>query len=367
MAHKPRNLFKRFMMVFTVLIMLAYLLVCLVPFLASGDWWFIAMLGLGFPLLAVLLILFTIGWALARSKWVFACLAALLLGWQQLSVIVKLRSGSDFSIAKDGETLRVMSWNVSRWDELNKRKKGGSSFRQQMLDVIQMQGADVLCIQEFFESYDPRFTGPNIPVIMNMGYPYFYFFPTSKMNQDKMQFGLCIFSRYPIVDSAQFRNGAGEHGEGFCYVDIKANASTYRIFTTHLESAGLGRRDYESPGEVKASRKVLSKIRHSYEVRNTQADGLRQEMDKSPHPVILCGDLNDVPNSYVYFKTKGGLRDAFLVKGAGLGRTFRHVSPTLRIDYIFADKGFRVEQFGRVEVKYSDHFPILADLHFSGK
>jgi hypothetical protein len=173
MVRKPRNLFRRFIIVLTVLVVLVYLLVCLVPFLASGEWWFIAMLGLGFPFIAIVLIIFTIGWALARSKWLFVCLGALLLGWQQLSVIVRLRSSGEFSIAKDAETLRVMSWNVSRWDELNKRKKGGSSYRQQMLDVIQMQGADVLCIQEFFESYDPRFTGPNIPAIMNMGYPRF--------------------------------------------------------------------------------------------------------------------------------------------------------------------------------------------------
>jgi endonuclease/exonuclease/phosphatase family metal-dependent hydrolase len=76
------------------------------------------------------------------------------------------------------------------------------------------------------------------------------------------------------------------------------------------------------------------------------------------------GDLNDVPNSYTYFTIKGDMQDAFLRKGFGIGRTFSALSPTLRIDYIFADREFKVKQFNRLVRNYSDHYMIVADMKY---
>jgi endonuclease/exonuclease/phosphatase family metal-dependent hydrolase len=69
-----------------------------------------------------------------------------------------------------------------------------------------------------------------------------------------------------------------------------------------------------------------------------------------------------VPNSYSYETIGGGLQNAFVEKGYGVARTFTTISPTLRIDNIFADKKFTVVQFTRVKKLLSDHFPILTDL-----
>jgi endonuclease/exonuclease/phosphatase family metal-dependent hydrolase len=76
----------------------------------------------------------------------------------------------------------------------------------------------------------------------------------------------------------------------------------------------------------------------------------------------VCGDLNDVPNSYAYHTIGSGLKNAFAEKGVWLGRTFSGIAPTLRIDNIFVDKRFDVEQYIRIKKKLSDHFPILADM-----
>ena len=56
------------------------------------------------------------------------------------------------------------------------------------------------------------------------------------------------------------------------------------------------------------------------------------------------------------------MQDAFLKKGFGIGRTFAALSPTLRIDYIFADKHFTIKQFKRVVKKLSDHYMLVADV-----
>jgi endonuclease/exonuclease/phosphatase family metal-dependent hydrolase len=106
-------------------------------------------------------------------------------------------------------------------------------------------------------------------------------------------------------------------------------------------------------------------LKSGYFFRGQQSDIVRRELDKSPFPVVICGDFNDIPNSYTYSTIKGDMQDAFLEKGAGIGRTYRNLAPTLRIDYIFVDKKFKVQQVKRVLEPYSDHYPVVADVEFS--
>jgi len=60
-----------------------------------------------------------------------------------------------------------------------------------------------------------------------------------------------------------------------------------------------------------------------------------------------------------------GMQDAFLKKGFGIGRTFTGLSPTLRIDYIFADDHFKVKQFNRIVKNLSDHYMLVADVELN--
>ena len=114
--------------------------------------------------------------------------------------------------------------------------------------------------------------------------------------------------------------------------------------------------------DLEKSKNLLSKFKKGFLKRQLQADTVRAAIDESPYPVIVCGAFNDVPNSSPYDKIGNGLQDAFVKKGIGMGRTFSGIAPTLRIDHIFVDKRFAVEQFIRIPKKLSDHFPIIADI-----
>jgi endonuclease/exonuclease/phosphatase family metal-dependent hydrolase len=159
------------------------------------------------------------------------------------------------------------------------------------------------------------------------------------------------------------------------YGDIKLNNDTIRIYTTHLQSIQFGKKDYDRIGRItngedsmiSNSRSILGKIRKGFSRRALQADMARELMTVSPHPSILCADLNDVPDSYTYFTVRNNMQDAFLKKGFGVGRTFTGLSPTLRIDYIFADPKFQIMQFNRVTRKLSDHYMLVADIKLKNK
>jgi endonuclease/exonuclease/phosphatase family metal-dependent hydrolase len=237
-----------------------------------------------------------------------------------------------------------------------------------MMELIAQQDADIFCMQEFFHSNDSAWY-PNLTYIRShFNYPYYYY--SHDNDGDNHYIGTIIFSRYPIIDSGMVRSPRPSLPEALMHADIKVNDDTIRVFTTHLQSLQLQKSDYEKIDRIKDaegemvsdSRTIFSKLKKGITYRKLQADIVRKVLGDSPYPFLFCGDLNDVPNSYTYFTVKGDLQDAFLKKGFGIGRTFSSLSPTLRIDYLFADDNFRIEQFNRVVKNYSDHYLIMADV-----
>src|SRR5436305_351372 len=147
-----RKLTKRFFIILNIIAVVIFLLACLTAYLSPATYWYIALLGVGFVFITVVVIAFFIFWILFRSRWAFLSLLALAAGWFQIHALFAFHPFSSFNPKKERGTLRVLTWNVSRWDEMNKQKRGGKSYRLKMFDFIKSQDADILCVQEFFES-----------------------------------------------------------------------------------------------------------------------------------------------------------------------------------------------------------------------
>lgn len=368
MANRIRHFTRRFFLLANIGIVILFLLSCLVPLLNPRTWWFISFLGLAFPFLLVIVIFFLIGWlVLLKPKFALISFIALLVGFQSITVFLAFNKPAKFSTTKTPGTLRIVSWNVARFIELKRNHNKGSETRLQMMDLMKQQNADVLCLQEFHTSNDSTYYD-NIKAVQDLGYPYYFF--TFDPDGDNHYYSSIIFSRYPIIDSGRVRYPRPTLPDALIHADIKLGPDTIRLYTTHLQSLQLGKNDYDRIGKIKSaedsmvanSRNILSKIKRGFTNRSLQADLVSEMLGDSPHPVLFCADLNDVPNSYSYFKVRGDLQDAFLKKGSGIGRTFSALSPTLRIDFIFADKTFEILQFNRIVKNYSDHYMLVADL-----
>jgi len=358
-----------------VLTIVLYLGACLVPFVNSGSSWFIAMLGLVFPLLFVVIAGFIFYWIFRRSKWTWVCLAALLLSWKQVSVMFSFHFPKKFNEARSAQTIRVFTWNLSSWGESNRSDGKKTDYEEEMNDVIKKSNADVLCLQEYVYLKDKKKRDSISPALQESGYKYSYFVQTNytyRIYNTTVITGVAIISKYPIADTAHFFYDYDDYAEPIMYADIKVNGRMIRVFSTHLQSVMFDNYQYQILHNLKDPRKasiteskaIAYRLRNAYIKRAGQAELLNKKVKESPYPVIICGDFNDVPNSYSYFTAKGDLQDAFLKKGSGFGKTLRIISPTLRIDYILADKKFDVQQYHKIEVPYSDHYPILADLEF---
>lgn len=372
MLEKTRSLIRFIFILINIGVILLYLSVCLVPFINTGKYWFFAFPGLAFPLIFFALFCFLLLWIFLKSKWFFVSFIVMLLGLQQILAVFSFHLPQKFSAVKQPNTLRIFHWNVESWDDsFDKNKHGEKSDKPEMFDLIKKQNPDVLCFEEYSDLKDINDQKSNTTAIIKIGYPYYVFAPTEKKPNTSQQ-GVIIFSKYPIIHSDTISYGEDTQAEHLIYADIKCGEKTFRIFTTHLQSVRFGNSDYRSLNRLKHahdpgysdSRTIASKLKMGYVHRYEQAKTVKEKIDESPYPVVLTGDFNDVPNSNTYFIIKGKLQDTFLEKGTFIGRTFRFISPTLRIDYILADKYFKVNQFRIIHVPYSDHYPLETDLQF---
>lgn len=368
MASKFRVFTKRFFIYSNIILVLVFLLACLVPYLDPGNWWFISFLGLAFPFLLLLVLLFFLGWLmLMRPRYALISGVAMLIGWNSISVLLSFHTPQKFIEKKEPGHIRVASWNVARFIELRRNTNSGSETRLKMLELLKEQNADILCLQEFHTSTNPDYYN-NIEAVQALGYPYFYF--SYDADGDQHYYSSIIFSRLPIIDSGKVRYPRPSLPEVLLYADLQVGQDTIRVYATHLQSLQFNRHDYERIEKIKSvedsllanSKGILSKLKKGITFRSIQADIVHGVMINTPHPYLLCADLNDVPNSYTYFTVRDDLRDAFLEKGTGIGRTFTALSPTLRIDYILTGHQFGIRQYKRVTRRYSDHFMQVADL-----
>jgi endonuclease/exonuclease/phosphatase family metal-dependent hydrolase len=381
MAFGFRKITKRVFIIIHLITALVFLLACCNAFLNPVHWWFISILGLIFPFLLISIIVFGVFWLLFKSRWALLSLICLVLGFNNIRALIGFNFGKEkkYTKTKPANSLRVMTWNVTWFDEQTKETGFSKTrHRQDMFDFIKEQDADILCFQEYLEPLSPTIPYNNRKELAKIGYPYAITVSDYVGWKNRFHSGVAIFSKHPILDSSRFIYPGPKiyrAAESLIHVDINFNGKIIRVYTTHLQSVLFQPKDYANLHKIKngsdsmytAGKSIVNKLGMGYLFRGQQADIVREKVDSSPYPHILCGDFNDIPNSYTYFHIKGDRQDVFRAAGAGIGRTFRYLSPTLRIDYIMADKRFEVLQYFRYILDYSDHYPVIADLALKDK
>lgn len=360
-----RRVFKSVCLYITLFLSALFLVACLSPYINPSTWWFNGFTGLLVPYLILLLFFACIFWLTFKPVLVWIPLITLCFGWQQIMVVFAWHPGAGFTKKKNAQNLRIVDWNVQSFNGLSKNKETKKLIRNELAESILKMQPDVICLQEFNNSTLSD-NADNLSLFTKK-YPYYFFSKDYQRFNGTYQSGSIIFSRYPILDSGRT---AYPIAESLIYVDILKGYDTIRIFTTHLQSFKFKKEDYDDIEKIKeqdeetvtASMNLFRKMKLAFSRRGNQSDIVRTERDKSNYPTIICGDFNDVPNSYTYFNIKGNWQDAFLNKGFGLGRSFVSLAPTLRIDYILADNNFTIKQFDMVDEDLSDHVMLITDL-----
>jgi endonuclease/exonuclease/phosphatase family metal-dependent hydrolase len=100
--------------------------------------------------------------------------------------------------------------------------------------------------------------------------------------------------------------------------------------------------------------------------RSRDAEELADLVRALREPVIIGGDLNELPDGRAVGFLSDRFWDAWLLGGDVAGATFPAGDPTARIDYLFVSEGVRVERVlvpsSELVRTASDHRPVVAEL-----
>ncbi len=257
--------------------------------------------------------------------------------------------------------LSILTWNTHQMGQYRKPKENA------VLQYLLEQDADVICLQEVDVYKRSEFlTLAEVKQVLGAKYPYSYI-DFSVYNR-RRQFGNMVWSRYPLINKKTVDYEIRANLSSRC--DVVVGADTFRLIVNHLESNRFSSTDISISDSIKYEdlRHSAQRLSHKWNAasrrRHEQARAVRQEMDNSPYPLIVVGDLNDVGLSYTYYTISKGLHDAWLETSWGKwGSTFNLKGPLgVRIDYIFCQTPLIPICCTVKKTTGSDHSPVEAIL-----
>lgn len=321
------------------------------PFIRPTDWWPAAFLSLIIPIFLFINFILVIYSIKEKSLLGAIPLLTLIIGYRFIIGIISL----NFSNPPPKESISVLSYNVRLFN--NYLKKRGTSTKD-MISWTSNNEADIKCIQEFFnDSESNEFN--SLKKIRKKNF--FYFFAPYRAKKYKRT-GMAILSKFPIINTGTVYFKKGSNNQ-IIYSDIVANNDTFRVYNIHLQSMSMEVDSLFNPQKEGILEEVwilLKKYKKGTQTRTFQVSKLLEHIEKSPFKSIVCGDLNDVPVSFVYQSIKGKMKNAYEEAGGGLGLTYRSFLP-LRIDNHFSHPLIKIVNYKvHKDIKYSDHYPVSA-------
>jgi len=299
------------------------------------------------PYLFVINALWVVFWLCFVRKAFLISLAAILLRMGFIPQYVQLGGSSEVAV-DDASVLRVMTFNVHGFrgpDDTLSADSGAARF----VALLHREQPDVLSLEEF--TVPRRYA--LLDTLQAMGYRYRH------GARDRMA-GVVLFSKYPVTPVAG-------GGPGKVYTDIEWRQHTLRFVSVHLnsyrftsnETLNLSSFNYNDT----SARSIFYKMRETIAWHEREwRDDLQPMIVSSPYPVVVAGDFNDTPASYIYQQMSKLLNDAFVKQGRGFCTTYHGQVPSFRIDHIFCSDSFYVQAYRCIASDISDHYPVMAVL-----
>jgi endonuclease/exonuclease/phosphatase family metal-dependent hydrolase len=356
-GRQGKNVFFGLTSRFLMLVVAVLLLVSYLSFLVNpAKLWLVSLLGLSFlPLLATNA--FLLVWAVIRRSKAFVIpLLAILPCVFFLGRYVQFASEDEPK--PDDADLKVVSYNIGRFSLSD--KQSGVAGRQQCVDSVfaylKNQDADIICLQEFYLSKEnvKSYIRKHLP-----GYHVDYYLFEGRWGS----FGNVTLSRIPVVGKGKIK--FEESANLAIYTDYEIHGRRFRVYNCHFESYNIS-----LPGIIRgilrADKAVVSdtgsKMKRSITRRPKQVDKVFSDIEKCPVESFVCGDFNDNPMSYSYFRMTRGRKDSFREAGHGFGATFARLWPLLRIDYILLPDRFKALTHETPRLNFSDHYPVITTI-----
>jgi endonuclease/exonuclease/phosphatase family metal-dependent hydrolase len=345
------------MLVFPVTLITGLLLgvSMLSPYLHPSLSAWIQLLGLAFPILFLLNLLWLVYWWVQLKLKLIFPLGMAILSFFQTGKYIQF-SGS--STSKEPDKIKVCSVNAQLFGAYQNRW-----FFDTVADVLAAKNADIVCLQEVYARRNIDKIAAQLKE--KSGFKYMQLFRLSP----ERNYGMLILSRYPIGEKGRVEF-PGNTGNMAAYADLKIGNKMLRVYNVHLQSIRFRKTDYdfvsgadkEKNTNIEQGKGLIRRMHDAYSKRAEQADELAKHIKSSTvNHILVCGDFNDVPLSYAYQTVAGGMNDAFREAGSGMETTYLGPFPSFRIDHILGTPGIHFKSYNSSAEIPGDHKLLWAD------
>ena len=335
-----------------------------VEYLSPEQYPLPALLGLAFPLFALSTIVLFVFLLLLYPRYSLLSLVALLLSIPAMRQYCPINRGNDRLIT-NRPGFSMLTYNTFHFEDVEKEALEGQIDYNRTLQNIINADADIVAIQErayssFKENKRLKFTAEQVAEL-NKLYPH-------QITKSKG----AILSKYPVrllSDTTYTQTAFTTVYEA----DIDGRVVT--IINSHLQSIGFTSDDkalYEEltsrpdsiDGKIGEAKQFTHKLLDAFVQRARQVEAVDSIARSIGGNIILCGDINDTPNSYAYHVLKKNRNDVYLDLGSGPGYTYMANRMWVRIDYLLYEGDMQPRYVNVIEKRSSDHYPVYAEFEW---
>lgn len=236
--------------------------------------------------------------------------------------------------------LKIMTFNIRHG-----RGMDGEVNLSRIANLIRENAADIIGLNEvdrhFSERSDFIDQAAWLADCLQMDYAYGPAISLDpKTSTTQRQYGNALLSRYPIasINNYRFHFGVVED-RSLLETTVLINEQPFQAFVTHLS---------------------LDPLTHK-----KQTNFILDQVKQDENPVVLLGDWNMKPGSRAWRRITRHLTDAWDCAGEGAGFTFPSLRPRVRLDYIFLNRHFHIENVEVITTvpEASDHLPLVTKVN----
>lgn len=369
MLKRVRSLGRKTVLAINIAAACAILLAYLATEISPERFPYLAFFGIAYGFFLITNLGFAIFWLFFKKGYALISSIAILIGFGHLSSYFQLLPDLN-QVDVSGNTIRVVSQNVRLFGWYNWSENIAN--RDDIMANLERINGDIYCLQEFFHHSGPGIFETKELFKLVSGSNYLHDEYTTTVNKTQ-HYGIAIYSKFPMIGKGQIRF-EGEKSNNMCiYADLDLFGDTVRVYNAHVASIRFTDTHYafvedlnsekeKSEVDLSGAFSIARRLGAAFRRRANQVELIKDHANKSPYPVIICGDFNDTPVSYSYAAISDGLKDAFRGSGAGIGNTYIGVFPSFRIDYIFHSPEIKSLNYTTHPEEVSDHHAISCDL-----